>query len=141
MALAATRTVRLPGAVAAASGLLIGWAIMLNYGLTLLAIPVLAVLIASRNRRAAVTAAGIAVLPMLLVLSVFRAAGYSWLDGYAPVQHRYRQGVASVRPFEYWSWANIAIVVGAIGLGSVAGLAKWSMTAHYGNVQVCTWCY
>ena len=28
------------------------------------------------------------------------------------------------RPFQYWSWANLASVVCAIGLGSVAGLAR-----------------
>ena len=28
------------------------------------------------------------------------------------------------RPFQYWSWANLASVVCAIGLGSVAGLGR-----------------
>ena len=28
------------------------------------------------------------------------------------------------RPFQYWSWANLAAVVCAIGLGSVAGVAR-----------------
>jgi hypothetical protein len=124
MALAATRTVRFPAAAAAFSGLFIGWAIMLNYGLTLLGIPVLAVLIAARNRRAALTAVAIAALPALIVLAIFDAAGFCWLDGYRLVQERYWQGVASVRPFQYWSWANVALVVCAVGLGSVAGLTR-----------------
>jgi methylthioxylose transferase len=124
MALAATRTVRFPAAVAAGSGLLLGWAIMLNYGLVLLAIPVMAVLIASRNRRAATTAAAIALPPILAVVAIFLAFGFWWLDAYALVQQRYWQGIASVRPFQYWSWANIASVVCAIGLGSVAGLTR-----------------
>ena len=122
MALAATRAVRFPAASAAAAGLLVGWAMMLNYGLTLLAIPVLAVLMAARNRRAALTAVGFAAIPALMVVAIFYALGFSWLEGYLLVQQRYWQGVASVRPFEYWGWANIALVVCAIGLGSVAGL-------------------
>jgi methylthioxylose transferase len=46
------------------------------------------------------------------------------LDGYTLVQQRYWQGIANDRPFQYWSWANIASVVCAIGLGSVAGVSK-----------------
>jgi hypothetical protein len=49
-------------------------------------------------------------------------AGFWWFDGYTLVQQRYWQGIASNRPFQYWSWANLASVVCAIGLGSVAGL-------------------
>jgi hypothetical protein len=30
----------------------------------------------------------------------------------------------ALRPFQYWSWANLASVVCAIGLGSVAGLGR-----------------
>jgi hypothetical protein len=46
------------------------------------------------------------------------------LDGYTLVQERYWQGIALNRPFQYWSWANLASVVCAIGLGSVAGVSK-----------------
>ena len=124
LALAATRTTRCPVAAAALSGLLFGWGLMLNYGLILLAIPVAAVLVVSRGFRPAVTAAAVAALPAVLVVAGFRVAGFSWFSGYTLVQQRYWQGVASLRPFEYWGWANIAIVVCAIGLGSVAGLTK-----------------
>jgi hypothetical protein len=40
------------------------------------------------------------------------------------VQQRYWQGIANDRPFQYWSWANFASVVCAIGLGSVAGIGR-----------------
>ncbi len=40
------------------------------------------------------------------------------------MQQRYWQGIAHDRPFRYWSWANLASVVCAIGLGSVAGLGR-----------------
>ena len=49
LALAASRTVRWPILVAAGAGLLLGWAIFLNYGLMLIALPAVAVLIAARG--------------------------------------------------------------------------------------------
>ena len=54
----------------------------------------------------------------------FAVAGFYWFDGYTLVQQRYWQGVAKDRPFAYWSWANLASVVCAIGLGSVAGIGR-----------------
>ena len=124
LALAASRKTRFPVATAALSGLLFGWSLMLNYGLILLAIPVAGVLVAGRGLRSAATAAVVAVLPALIVVAAFRVAGFSWFRGYTLVQQRYWQGVASLRPFEYWVWANMAIVVCVIGLGSAAGLTK-----------------
>jgi methylthioxylose transferase len=65
-----------------------------------------------------------AALAALGVVAVFAAAGFWWLDGYTLVQERYWQGIANDRPFQYWSWANLASVVCAIGLGSVAGIGR-----------------
>jgi hypothetical protein len=58
------------------------------------------------------------------VVGVFYAFGFWWFDGYHLVQERYWQGIANDRPFQYWAWANFASVICAIGLGSVAGIAK-----------------
>jgi hypothetical protein len=58
------------------------------------------------------------------VAVAFAIAGFYWFDGYALVQQRYWQGIAKDRPFQYWSWANLASVVCAIGLGGVAGISK-----------------
>ncbi len=124
LALAASRTVRWPIPVAAGAGLLLGWAIFLNYGLTLMGLPALAVLIAVRNRRAALAALAAAVPASVAVVVAFAAAGFCWFDGYTLVQQRYWQGIAANRPFQYWSWANLASVACAIGLGSVAGLGR-----------------
>ena len=55
---------------------------------------------------------------------MFAVAGFWWFDGYTLVQERYWQGIANDRPFQYWSWANFASVVCAIGLGSVAGIGR-----------------
>ena len=124
LALAARRTVRRPVVAAAGSGLLLGWGIFLNYGLALMALPAVAVLIAAVDWRSAVRALVPAVLVALSVVGVFAVAGFWWFDGYTLVQERYWQGIANDRPFQYWSWANFASVVCAIGLGSVAGIGR-----------------
>jgi hypothetical protein len=124
LALAATRTARLPALAGAGAGLLLGWAIFLNYGLALMALPALAALIAARSARAALTALVAAALAAVAVVAVFAVSGFWWFDGYTLVQQRYWQGIANDRPFQYWSWGNLASVVCAIGLGSVAGLNK-----------------
>ncbi|AWT52046.1 hypothetical protein [Mycolicibacterium smegmatis] len=109
---------------AVGSGLLLGWGIFLNYGLALAALIALAVLITAPDWRAALRVAVPAVVAVLAVVAVFLVAGFWWFDGYTLVQERYWQGIANNRPFQYWSWANFASVVCAIGLGSVAGIGR-----------------
>ncbi|MGB5151115.1 MAG: hypothetical protein WBN99_14455, partial [Mycobacterium sp.] len=65
-----------------------------------------------------------AVAAALAVVAAFAFAGFWWFDGYHLVQERYWQGIADNRPFQYWAWANLASVVCAIGLGSVAALGR-----------------
>ncbi len=124
LALAASRTVRWPIAAAAGAGLLLGWAIFLNYGLALMGLLALAALIAVGNRRSALATLAAAVPVAVAVVVAFAVAGFWWFDGYTLVQQRYWQGIAMNRPFQYWGWANLASVACAIGLGSVAGLAR-----------------
>jgi methylthioxylose transferase len=124
LALAVHGTVRFPALVAAAAGLLLGWAVFLSYGLTLMAFPALAVLVCAHGWRLALGALGPAILAATAVAAAFAATGFCWLEGYTLVQQRYWQGIAQDRPFQYWSWANLAAVVCAIGLGSVAGLGR-----------------
>jgi len=124
LALATRGGVRLPVLAGAGAGLLLGWAIFLNYGLGLIAIPAVAILIAAENLRSALRALIPGVLVALLVVGAFALAGFWWFDGYSLVQERYWQGIALDRPFQYWSWANLASVVCAIGLGGVAGVAR-----------------
>lgn len=124
LALAVSRSVRIPALAAGGAGLLLGWAIFLNYGLALIAVLAVAVLLTARQRRAALTALAVAIPAALVVVAGFVWAGFWWFDGYTFVQQRYWQGIANDRPFQYWSWANLASVVCAIGLGSVAGLSK-----------------
>jgi methylthioxylose transferase len=124
LALAVRRAVRFPMLGAAGAGLLRGWAIFLNYGLGLMALPAAAVMLAASDWRSALRPLAAAVPAALVVVVVFASAGFWWFDGYTLVQERYWQGIASGRPFQYWSWANLASVVCAIGLGSVAGVAR-----------------
>ncbi len=124
LALATRRTVRRPALAAAAAGLLLGWGLFLNYGLALMALPALAVLLSAADPRAALRALAAALPAVLAVVAVFLATGFWWFDGYLLVQERYWQGIANDRPFQYWAWANLASVVCAVGLGSVAGLAR-----------------
>jgi hypothetical protein len=109
---------------AAAAGLLLGWAVFLNYGLGLLGLPALAILVSAPGLRSALRVFGPAALAALAVAACFTVAGFFWFDGYTLVQQRYWQGIANDRPFQYWWWANLACVVCAIGLGSVAGLTR-----------------
>ena len=117
-------TVRFRALVAAAAGLLLGWAVFLSYGLALMAFPALAVLVCTTDWRSSLRALGPAVLAAAAVAAAFAATGFCWFDGYTLVQQRYWQGIAHDRPFQYWSWANFAATVCAIGLGSVAGVGR-----------------
>ncbi len=124
LALAVRRTVRFPELTAVCAGLLLGWAIFVNYGLALMALPAVAVLCCARDWRAALRTVVPAVPAALVVVAAFWLAGFWWFDGYHAVQQRYWQGIALDRPFQYWVWANLAAVVCAIGLASVAGLSR-----------------
>ena len=124
LALSATRTTRFPGLAALSAGLLLGWAVFLNYGLVLMALPAAAAFLAAPRRRAVLTTLAFAVPAALAVAAVFAWAGFWWFDGYTLVQQRYWQGIAHDRPFRYWAWANFASVTCAIGLGSVAGVSQ-----------------
>ncbi|WP_193044437.1 hypothetical protein [Mycolicibacterium baixiangningiae] len=124
LALAVRRRGRFPELFAVGAGLLLGWAIFLNYGLALMALPAVAVLVCAADRRSALRALAPAAGAALAVVLVFVVAGFWWFDGYHLVQERYWQGIANDRPFQYWGWANFASVVCAIGLGSVAGLGR-----------------
>ncbi|KUH87952.1 MULTISPECIES: hypothetical protein [unclassified Mycobacterium] len=124
LALAVARTPRWPVLASAGAGLLLGWGIFLNYGLGLMVLPALAVLLCAPDWRASLRAAVPAIVVVLVVVGIFAILGFWWFDGYHLVQERYWQGIANDRPFQYWGWANLASVVSAIGLGSVAGIGK-----------------
>ncbi len=103
-----------------AAGVLLGFGIFLSYGLVLLGLLALAVAILGRQWRAV----ALAVVAALVLVGVFAWAGFWWLDGYHLVVERYYQGVALVRPYSYWVWADLAAVVVALGPAVVAAVRR-----------------
>ena len=102
------------------AGAVLGYGIFLSYGLVLMGTVAVGVLVAARTAKPLLWA----VPGALLVVGVFALAGFWWLDGYHLVVERYYQGIASVRPYGYWIWANLACLVLAIGPATVAGLRR-----------------
>ncbi|GHF98588.1 MULTISPECIES: hypothetical protein [Amycolatopsis] len=103
-----------------AAGVLLGFGIFLSYGLVLLGVLAVAVAVLGRQWRAA----ALAIAAALAVVGVFAWAGFWWLDGYHLVVERYYQGVALVRPYSYWVWADLAAVAVALGPAVVAAVRR-----------------
>jgi hypothetical protein len=120
LALAATRSTRASDALAVAAGLLLGWSVFLDYGLILLAIPAVAVVVATGNARPLI--GGVA--GALVVAAFFTVQGYWWLDGLSLLRHRYYMGIAHYRPYGYWVWANVVSLTCATGIPAVVGLRR-----------------
>ncbi|TPX04244.1 hypothetical protein FJ656_12890 [Schumannella luteola] len=99
------------------AGLLLGYCVMLSYGLPLLAVPALAVLLAARRWTPLVPAA----LAALAVVGAFAAAGFAWWEAYPVLVERYYAGIASDRPYAYWVWADLAAL--SVSAGPMLGAA------------------
>ncbi len=143
LALAACRpaTARFRSSLAwsVAAGLLLGYAVMLSYGLPLLALLALAVLVVARSWRPLVPAAAAA----LAVVLAFAAFGFSWWDALPALHERYWDGVASRRPAAYWIWGNLAALAVSAGPLVGAGLAQLVVRAREAtqdaSVRVVVW--
>ncbi len=128
LALAATsKTRHRQASWAALAGVLLGYCVMLSYGLPLLGVLALAVLTAAASWRplpvTAVTAAS--------VVLAFAAGGFALWEAFPVLRQRYWDGVASDRPTSYWLWANLAVLVLSAGPALAAGLgAMWSRRAY-----------
>ncbi|MCW2843907.1 MAG: hypothetical protein JWN22_1823 [Nocardioides sp.] len=121
LALGATSPAR-PVAVAWSllAGLLLGYAVMMSYGLPLIGLLALAILVLTRSWLpfpVAAVAAGAVVL-------AFAAAGFAWWEAYPVLNDRYWEGVASVRPASYWLWGNLAALLFSAGPLLGAGLGR-----------------
>jgi hypothetical protein len=123
LALAATsRALPAIAGWAIAAGALLGFAVMLSYGLVLLALLAVAVLAIARSWRALPWA----VLAALGVVLTFAFTGFRWWEAYPVLVERYWGGIATDRPFGYWVWADLAALVlsaGPLVGASVAMLA------------------
>lgn len=105
------------------AGLLLGFCVMLSYGLPLLGFLALAVLHLGRSWRPlvpAAVAAGVVVL-------VYAALGFDYLAALHALHGRYWDGVAHNRPPEYWMWGNLAALACSAGpLVGAAVAVAWS---------------
>ena len=116
-ALAAAATRRsVPWALVA--GLLLGYCVMLSYGLPLLSVLAVAVLVVARNWRPLPWA----VLSALAVVLTFAALGFLWWEALPVLRERYYDGAANHRPAAYWLWGNLGALVFSAGPLVGAGL-------------------
>jgi hypothetical protein len=58
---------------------------------------------------------------VLLIALGFAATGFEWWRAYPILSQRYFDGIASVRPYTYWVWADFACL--AISAGPLVGSA------------------
>ncbi len=94
------------------AGLLLGSCVMMSYGMPLLGILALAVLIAARGSWWPLPVATAAALSVVLVFAAF---GFAWWEAYPVLVERYWDGIASVRPGEYWTWGNLGALLLSAG--------------------------
>ncbi len=110
-----------------AAGVLLGYAVMMSYGLPLLGFLAVAILLITRRVAPLPWAAGAG----LAVLLAFYAAGFAWWEALPAVHERQFRGVAASRPQQYYLWANLASLAWSAGLVMFAGVAtvlarRWS---------------
>lgn len=102
------------------AGLLLGYCVMLSYGLPLLAILAVAVMVSARS--------GFPLVPALLAASAvvlaFAVAGFSWWEAYPALRQRYLDGISSERPASYWLWGNVAALFVSAGPVMASGVAR-----------------
>ena len=136
----AAAAVRRSIAWAVVAGLLLGFTVMLSYGLPLFGLLALAVLVVARNWRPLPWA----VVAALAVVLTFAALGFAWWEALPVLQERYWAGVASNRPASYWMWGNFAALVFSAGplIGaSLTTLGRRARDLHVGPdaARVATW--
>jgi len=122
-ALAAAATARGPvrmTAWAIVAGLVLGWCVMLSYGLPLLGLLALAVLLAARGSWWPLPIAAAAALAVVLAFVPF---GFAWWDAYPVLVERYWAGAAKLRPFSYWVWGNLGALLISAGPMVASGVA------------------
>lgn len=114
------------------AGLLLGYCVMMSYGLPLLGVLAVAVLIAARAWRPLPWAVGSA----MGVVLAFAAGGFVWWQAYPVLVERYWDGIATRRPLGYWIWGNLAALAFSAGplvgsavaavIASVRGMRTWT---------------
>ncbi|MCW2822093.1 MAG: hypothetical protein JWR64_1888 [Marmoricola sp.] len=102
------------------AGLLLGYAVMMSYGLPLIGLVALAILVLARSWLPLPVAAASAAAVVL----AFAATGFSWWQAYPVLNDRYWDGIAADRPASYWLWGNLAALLFSAGPLLGAGLGR-----------------
>ncbi len=120
LAMAATRSGRVGVAGwGLLSGLLLGYGIYLSYGLILIGVVAVGVLRAARTPRPLPWS----VAGALMVVAAFSAAGFSWWTAVEVLRTRMQHSGASLRPYAYWLWGDLAGWLCSTGLAVAVGVA------------------
>lgn len=128
LAIAATRTSPLATAGwGVLAGLLLGYGVMMSYGLPLLGLIAVSILLVARNVRPLPWA----VVTSVAVVLTFWAGGFAWWEALPVVRERQYDGVAENRPQAYYLWGNLAALSYSAGPIMFAGVAtalgrRWS---------------
>jgi hypothetical protein len=101
------------------AGLLLGYGVLMSYGMPLMGLVALAVLVAAWSWRPLPVAA----VAVLAVVLAFAATGFAWWDAYPVLRERYYDGVAKDRPQTYWWYGDLAALVVSAGPLLLSGLA------------------
>ena len=109
---------RVPWSVLA--GLLLGYCMMLSYGLPLLAVLALAVLVAARSWFPLPIAAAAA----LAVVMAYGLFGFSYLEALPAIGERYWRGIGGRRQLAYWIWGDLAALAFSAGPLAFAGVSN-----------------
>ncbi|HEX5087603.1 MAG TPA: glycosyltransferase family 87 protein [Nocardioides sp.] len=107
------------------AGLLLGYAVLMSYGMPLTGLVALGVLVAARSWRPLPVAAGSA----LAVVLAFAVSGFAWWEAYPVLRERYWDGIAQDRPQSYWWWGDLAAFSLAAGPLVLPGLLAGCATA------------
>jgi len=116
-ATAATRRATVGWSVLA--GLVLGYAVMLSYGLPVMGVLALVVLFLARSW----LPLPVAVVAALLVPLAFAAYGFSYLEALPALHTRYWEAVGGRRPFAYWWWGDLGALTFSAGPLAGAGVA------------------
>ena len=140
LALAATRRDRVTAvAWSVLAGLLLGYGVMMSYGLPLLGLLAVAVLATARSWFPLVFAA----LAALVVVVVFGLFGFSYLEALPAIHDRYWDAVGGRRQAAYWTWADLSAFAFSAGpLAFAAGAHLFSGARDYlhdAQTRVVVW--
>ncbi len=113
------------------AGLLLGWCVMMSYGLPLLGVLAVALLLAARTWRPLPWALGAA---LVVVLAFGLLGGFWWWEALPVLRERYYDGVAGNRPSSYWLWANLAAF--AFSAGPMVGASAGATAARLRDTGV-----